>query len=184
MLRMNGRRITAAGIAGLALVSTTLMTTGGSASASAATPKATSCSIQPDDNWPGWVQGRPSGINPLTTAHIYMWHDGDGWHIRATHHNTNLRSFSGQLSTSGKFAKVHAVHLEKSDQFSVASDGHTISFVFKNYGYIDGVDFRTHCAPSISFAFQSDGKTAPASKIIVGKNSAHPRNDPFTINRH
>ena len=184
MDNMTGRRIAATGFIGLAFVATSLVATSTSAVAVSAKPKATSCSIQPDDNWPGWVQGRPSGINPLTTAHIYMWHDGDGWHIRATHHTTNLRSFSGQLSTSGKFAKVHAVHLEKSDQFSVASDGHTISFVFKNYGYIDGVDFRTHCAPSISFAFQSDGTTAPPGKVIIGSHSSHPRNDPFTINRH
>ena len=183
MFNINGRRIAASGIVGLALVTTSLIATGGSAVAKSASPKA-NCSIQADDNWPGWVQGRPSGINPLTTAHIYMWHDSDGWHVRATHHNTNLRSFSGQISTRGKFAKVHAVHLEKSDQFSVASDGHTISFVFKNYGYIDGVDFRTHCAPSITFAFQSDEKTAPPSRIVIGSHSSHPRSNPFTISRH
>src|SRR4051812_27562781 len=98
MSKMSDRRVLAAGIAGLALVSTSLVAAGESASATSASPKATSCSVQPDDTWPGWVQGRPSGIDPRTTAHIYTWHDGDGWHIRATHHSTNLRSFSGQLS--------------------------------------------------------------------------------------
>ena len=64
---------------------------------------------------------------------------------------------------------MHAVHLEKSDQFQVSTDKHTITFFFKNYGAIDGVDFATHCAPSIKFALQSDGHTSPTSKIVIGK---------------
>ena len=109
-----------------------------------------------------------------------MWHDGDGWHIRATHRTTNKRTFAGQLSTGGTFAKVHAVHLEKSDSLQVSNGGHNITFLFKNYGHIDGVDFRTHCAPSISFAFQSDGKPAPAEqdrdrsrRCASGERSVH-----------
>ena len=180
MRKHRGMRI-AAGVAGAALIATSLIAMSGTAVAkSSARP---SCSIQADDNWPSWVQGRPSGINPFTTAHIYMWHDGDGWHIRATHRTTNKRTFAGQLSTGGTFAKVHAVQLEKSDSLQVSNGGHNITFLFKNYGHIDGVDFRTHCAPSVSFAFQSDGKPAPAGKIVIGHNGVHPASDPFTISR-
>ena len=155
----------------------------GVAVAKSSTAKSSSCSTITDDHWPSWVQGRPSGIDPRTTAAVYMWHDGDGWHIRVTHHSTNLRTFSGQLVTSGAFANVQAVHLEKSDQLQQSSDHHSITFLFKNYGYIDGLNFHTHCAPSIQFAFQSDGKTAPASKIVIGNNGVHPSGDPFVISR-
>ena len=175
-----GMRI-AAGVAGIGLFATSLIAMSGTAVAkSSARP---SCSVQADDNWPSWVAGRPAGINPFTTAHVYMWHDGDGWHVRATHRTTNKRTFGGQLSTGGTFAKVHAVHLEKSDKLQVSNGGHNITFLFKNYGHIDGVDFRTHCAPSISFALQSDGQPAPASKIVIGHGGVHPARDPFTISR-
>ena len=66
---------------------------------SAATTKP-ACTVTTDDgHWPGFVQGRPAGINPKTTSATYMWHDGNGWHIRVTHRTTNLRSFSGQISS-------------------------------------------------------------------------------------
>ena len=103
-----------------------------------------------------------------------MWHDSGNWHIRVTHRTNNLRSFSGQLVTAGTFAAVHAVHLEKSDQFQMSKDKHTITFFFKNYGAIDGVDFATHCAPSIKFALQSDGHTSPPSKIVIGQERHAP----------
>ena len=175
------RRLAAAAIAGVAIVSASLIATTGTAVATAT--KATKCSVITDDHWPSWVQGRPKGIDPHTTAAIYMWHDGDGWHIRVTHRTTNKRTFAGELATSGTFANVHAVHLERNDQLQVTGDHHVIDFLFRNYGAIDGVDFHTHCAPSISFSFQSDGSTAPPSRIVIGNNGANPSSDPFTILR-
>lgn len=176
------RRAVILGAVGVTLVGASLIGTAGAAVAKSS-PAATKCSVVTDDNWPGIVQGRPAGINPLTTAAVYMWHDGNGWHIRVTHHTTNLRTFAGQLTTSGTFANVSPVQLEKNDQFSVSSDHHSITFLFKNYGHIDGLNFHTRCAPSISFSFQSDGSEAPPSKIVIGHSGVHPPTDPFTISR-
>jgi len=179
MKNMGTRRVVVAGLVGMSLAGASLITAGGTAVATTST----ACKVITDDHWPDIVQGQPKGINPKTTAATYMWHDGNGWHIRVTHHGTNLRTFSGQLSTSGTFKNVSAVHLEKSDQFQVSSDHHVITFLFKNYGFIDGVNFHTRCAPSINVAFQSDGATAPPSKIVIGHTGAHPSTDPFTISR-
>jgi len=176
---MKTRRI-AAVLVGMALVAAMLSVVAGSA---VATSAHATCSVQTDNHWPGYTQGRPAGIDPRTTSAIYMWHDSGNWHIRVTHRTTNLRSFSGQLFTSGTFTAVHAVHLEKSDQFQVSRDKHSITFLFKNYGAIDGVDFATHCAPSIKFALQSDGHTSPTSKIVIGKGATHPASNPFEISR-
>jgi hypothetical protein len=177
------KRAVIAGAVGLALVGTTLIATSGAAVAKTSARAASKCSVVTDDHWPAVVQGRPSGINPFTTGATYMWHDGDGWHIRVTHHTNNMRSFSGQLSTSGTFANVKPVQLEKSDQFQVSSDGHSITFLFKNYGHIDGLNFHTRCAPSISLSFQSDGSESPPSKIVIGHTNAHPPTDPFVVSR-
>jgi hypothetical protein len=112
-----------------------------------------------------------------------MWHDSNGWHIRVTHHTDSLRTFSGQLITNGTFANVGAVKLEPADTLATSANHHTISFLFTNYGHIDGLNFVTHCATSIQFAFQSDGRTVPPAKIIIGYGKVHPADDPFTITR-
>ena len=178
---MRRRRIAVVSILGAMLIAGSLFVAAGSALATSS-PRA-SCSVQNDDYWPSWVQGQPAGIDPHTTSSIYMWHDSGGWHIRVTHKGSNLKSFSGQLTTSGSFVDAHAVHLEKSDQFQISKDKHAITFLFKNYGAIDGVNFHTRCAPSIKFAFQSDGHTPPASKIVAGRSAAHPTANPFEVFR-
>jgi hypothetical protein len=178
-------RIAATGVV-LTIIATALLAATGVAvakSPAAADAKTANCKAARDDSWPSWVQGRPSGINPNTTAAIYMWHDGNGWHIRVTHHTTNLRTFRGELTTQGSFTGVKPVQLEKSDQFQVSNDKRDVTFRFDNYGRIDGLNFFTHCAPSISFSFQSDGATAPSSKIVIGNNGVHPASDPFVISR-
>jgi hypothetical protein len=178
MKSKTSRRIAAASIIGMALGAMAMV------SAPVTSGAATSaCTVKTDDHWAPRVQGEPAGINPKTSAATYMWHDASGWHIRVTHHTTNLKSFSGQITTAGTFAKAKPVHLEKADSFVVSADGHSRSFMFKNHGYIDGVDFHTRCAPSVKFAFQSDGKATPKARIIIGKKSVHPKHNPFTINR-
>ena len=184
---MGARRIALVGLASVALVATSLIGTSSVASAKTAAAQRTSTTCPgiggKDDPWPSWTQGRPKDIDPHTTAAIYMWHD-DGWHIRVTHRTTNRRTFAGTLVTSGVFTGVRPVQLEKSDQLSVSSDRHTVTFLFKNYGLIDGVDFFTHCAPSIMFSFQSDGQMSPTTRIVIGRNGVNPPTNPFLIARN
>ena len=92
------RRV-ACGVTGLAIVASPVVATAGAAAAKTSS----ACTTVTDDRWPAWVQGRPARLNPRTTAATYMWHDSDGWHVRVTHHQTNRRTFSGQLVTQGKF---------------------------------------------------------------------------------
>src|SRR5579862_7173339 len=108
---MGVRRIAVVGLAGIALIATSMIATTGVAVAKSAAPgTTTSCTGigGKDDPWPAWTQGRPKGIDPHTTAAIYMWHD-NGWHIRVTHRGSNKRTFAGQLTTAGAFTGVHPV---------------------------------------------------------------------------
>jgi hypothetical protein len=176
------RRVATIGVVGAALVATSLVALSQAAVAKSSSKPA--CTVTTDDgHWPGFVQGRPAGIDPKTTNATYMWHDGSGWHIRVTHRHTNLRTFSGQITTGGIFTGAKPVHLEKNDSFSVSSDKHVISFAFKNYGFIDGLNFYTRCAPSITFSFQSDGKPSPPHNVVIGRKSTRPQMNPFIISR-
>jgi hypothetical protein len=179
MRSLKTRRLAAVGVIGLAFAGTAVVATSQAAVATA--PK---CTVVTDDgHWAPYANGKPAGIDPHTTGAIYMWHDRDGWHVRVTHKTNNKRTFSGQITTGGKLVGVKPQRLEKNDKFVVSPDKHSVSFLFKNYGYIDGLNFRTACAPSLSFGFQSDGKTSPASRIVIGKNATHPASNPFVINR-
>jgi hypothetical protein len=174
------RQIAALGIVGLAMVATPVIANSSPVGADTAPP---TCQQIRDDAWPRWIDGVPDGIDPHTTAATYMWHSSDGFHIRVTHRTDNRRTFSGQLTTAGVFVKTSPVQLERGDQFQVSPDRHSITFLFKNYGGIDGINFRTRCAPSMNISFQSDGKQTPPSHIVIGRNNNHPKNNPFTIRR-
>jgi len=174
------RRIAAAGIVGVAMMATPVIVNTGPVAADTSKP---TCQQIRDDSWPKWVHGIPSGIDPHTTAATYMWVEKGEFHIRVTHRTDNRRTFSGQLTTTGVFVKARPVRLEEGDVFEVSPDRRSITFLFKNYGGIDGVDFRTRCAPSVKFAFQSDGKATRTSRIVIGRNNHHPRNNPFSIHR-
>jgi hypothetical protein len=153
---------------------------GGATIASGAT---STCNVT-EDAWPAYTQGVPANIDPLTAAGVYMWHDTNGWHLRVTHKSDSLRTFSGQLITGGgSFSDVTAVKLETGDAYAVSQNQRTISFLFLNYGHIDGLNFHTHCVPSIAFAFQSDGVVVPPAKITIGHAGVHPKTDPFTLAR-
>ena len=178
-MRSKTRRLLAVGMVGASLAGMSVLAT-----SQAAVATAKKCTVVKDDGrWPSFVNGRPAGIDPLTTGAIYMWHDKDGWHVRVTHKTHNKRTFSGQITTGGKLVGVKPVRLEKGDKFVVSPDKHTVTFLFKNFGWIDGLNFYTACAPSLSFGFQSDGKTSPASRIVIGKDATHPPSNPFVINR-
>jgi len=101
--------------------------------------------------------GSPAGI---IRAHvpIYMWHDSGHWHIRVTHHDNLRRSVAS--SSPRERSRRECGAPRESDQFQISKDKHTITFFFKNYGQIDGINFSTHCAPSIKFASSPTGTRA------------------------
>jgi hypothetical protein len=177
----------AALLGGSSAPATTAVLTAATTSASAApapagTQSTATCSpLQDDGGWPAEVQGRPAGFEPGDPAGVYLWHDGTGWHLRVTHQNDHRQVYSGTLVTSGTFSDVDAVKLEGNDSFKVGPDGHVITFRFNNYGGVDGLDFRTHCAEGIHFDFRGDGLSLPVSMVYVGHDGDHPASDPFTV---
>jgi hypothetical protein len=181
---MRYKRIAATGMVGALFGAGSLAGTATAASATTATKTgAATCVTASDDAWPSWTNGRPAHADPKTAAGVYMWHDDTGWHVRVTHRSDALRTFSGELVSAGRFVGVSSVRLEGHDWRHVSADHHMITFRFENYGGIDGIDFRTHCAPSIALTFVTDGNVLPADKVTIGRDGSHPASDPFSIAR-
>ena len=178
---MSYTRIVRVGLAGVLLGATCLIGTAGAAVA--APRRIARCGPVRDDRWPGWVDGRPAHVDPHTANGVYMWHGSTGWHVRATHRAVATKTFSGTITTAGRFFGVSSIRLEGHDWRHVSADHHTITFSFANHGAIDGLNFRTRCAPSITFSFLSDGQPLPAQSVTIGLGGTKAASDPFTVSR-
>ena len=146
-------------------------------------PAPASCAANHDDAWPDWVNGVPADFEAGAKGGVYLWHDGDGWHVRVTHKTDDRAYVSGVLHTTGVFFDVNGVATERGDRVEVSPDHHTIVFQFNNYGHIDGLDFRTYCAPGIGMGFNADGHWMPANRVVIGHGDQHPDSNPFRIVR-
>ena len=146
-------------------------------------------SAAPEDNcvpgaWPQAVQGRPATFQAGDDG-VYLWHDPDGgWALRATHTGAHDRVIiSGTLHTDGRFVLVHRVRDEGNDIVAVSANHRTILFRFVNYGWVDGLDFATHCSTGFSASFYIAGVLAPTSAVHLGADAVNPTSNPFDIER-
>ena len=178
-----GCAVAAGTVAATTGVSAVANAASGPASAAPTATTNTKCDDERDGAWPWWTQGKPDSFEAGATGGVYMWHDGDGWHVRVTHANDDKTTFTGRLQTSGAFVGVKPIALEHNDVVSVGSGGHVVTFKFENYGHIDGFDFHTSCAPAISVSLTRGGHRLPTDRIFIGDHQIHPAGNPFRIHR-
>jgi hypothetical protein len=144
-----------------------------------ATATAASC---PNGNWPGTVQGRPESLKAGAARGIYLWHSRTGWHLRATHRTHNKVVFTGSI-TASRPMRERPRKLEGADWVALSADRKTIRFRLTNYGGIDGFDFKTACAESITVTGAVQGKQLTSAQVFLGKGGNHPTSVPFQIER-
>lgn len=183
---MKIRSLVTSSVAAVALVGASVAVAGPASAATQQTsnPKAAKqCLQNRDDQWPDWVNGRPAGLDAGDNGGVYLWHDGDGWHLVVTHRGDDRKTVTGVIETRGKIVDARGVALERDDKLAVSKNGHRLSFRFVNYGHIDGLTFKTACAPRLAFAFKSAGHRLAADRIVVGHDDRHPEHDPFVITR-
>jgi hypothetical protein len=87
------------------------------------------------------------------------------------------------LHTDGRFVLVHRVRDEGNDIVAVSANHRTILFRFVNYGWVDGLDFATHCSTGFSASFYIAGVLAPTSAVHLGADAVNPTSNPFDIER-
>jgi hypothetical protein len=151
------------------------------AAATSASPTVTPSTCE-TEQWPAATDGKPAGDVAGGGKGFYLWHDPLGWHLEVTHPTQDHVVFSGWFNTAGTIT-FQRVDDEHNDVTREGPDGHVMSFVFNNYGAIDGVHFETHCATSLTFHLFIDGTPAGVEQVYVGQGSVHPLENPFTIDR-
>jgi len=144
--------------------------------------------------WTGAVnpEGRPDGFDAGDAGAVYVWHDGDGWHIRATDKRATDHHYTGtiRLSRNGSFTDVQPVRDEKDDRVSVDGDD-TLHYDFHTFASIDGVDFRVTCGSQrgadvdrqrLTFHALFDGRPI-ADRVRIGDSKQSPRAATFAFTR-
>jgi hypothetical protein len=133
-------------------------------------------------HWPASVQGKPTLLHAGGRAGDYIWHDRYGWHLRVTHATSARRIFTGRITASAPMT-VTPFRLEPGDVVTLSADKLTLTYKFFNYGYIDGIDFKTDCARRVAFAGKMSGLKLPTSRIWIGYRNHHPLQNPFIVTR-
>jgi len=152
------------------------------AAVSTATPAAPTTPVCHLEEWPDEATGQPAGLKAGATKGFYLWHNAEGWHLEVTHPSDDHMVFSGYITTNGTLA-AQRVDDERNDFVTVGPDHHTVSFVFNNYGGIDGVHFETHCATTLVVHLRINGHEVAPEQVFIGHGSVNPLSVPFTIER-
>lgn len=179
---MNLRPIAVA-VVGTAAVSG-LLTLAGPASAATPAPSAAAAAAKCDAGpWAARIQGVPKGLSAGSRSGDYLYHDSHGMHLRVTQPGHTRTVYTGVISSSAVL-RIDPVKLEKGDSVKLSANHKSFTFVFSNYGYVDGVNFHTDCASTITVSHLNVGnKALSKDHIYLGVTRAHPSTVPFTIHR-
>ena len=179
-------RLAALAATGIATTALGLAALAGPASAATptTTPTPSAKSLACDRTaWESPVQGVPTGLKAGSRSGDYLWHDSHGFHLRVTHEHSDRRVYTGVITASAPM-RLTPVKLEKGDVVELSADRKTLSFAFVDYGRIDGADFHTDCAASLTASrLHVDGKDLPLEQVHLGAKRAHPKAVPFTVHR-
>ena len=182
-MRRHSHRLLLSTVLGLSALSAALVVPTATFAAAAPSPTvATTTTTCDEGRWPAKVQGQPTTFKAGARAGDYIWHDGNGWHLRFTHPGSAKVIFSGTIVSNAALT-VKGYKLEKGDSFHLSADRRTLTYRFSNYGKIDGLDFRTACASRLWFKGSMAGSTLPVGRIWVGRGGNHPLQNPFVVTR-
>jgi len=152
--------------------------------AGAATPTPTAKAAACDKTaWEAKVQGAPAGFGAGSPSGDYLWHSKTGFHLRVTHPKHDARLYTGVIHASAPM-RMERVKLEKGDHVVLSKSRRTIRFAFANHGYVDGINFHTDCASSLTVSALHVGTHAESRKhVYLGAKKVHPARVPFTVRR-
>ena len=160
------------------------------AAATGAAAAPTRCDAGP---WTGAIspEGRPDNFDAGDAGAVYVWHDGDGWHIRSTDARPVDHHYTGTIHldpAAANFANIRTVRDERDDHVSV--DGtNTLHYDFHTYASIDGVDFTITCPGGRRdgrerLAYHTDFDGHPISdRVRIGDRKQSPKSADFAFVR-
>jgi hypothetical protein len=181
-MRHSGRRLLLSTILSLSAIGGALVVPAATFAATTGTATTTTTTCD-EGRWPLSAQGQPVTFRAGARAGDYIWHSATGWHVRFTHASSSRLGFTGRIVSNAPLS-VTPYRLEGGDTFALSADHKTLTYRIRNYGHIDGLDFRTACATRLTFGGSMAGVKLPTGRIWIGRAGRHPLQNPFVILRH
>ena len=143
------------------------------------TPTQAACDKTP---WEVKVQGTPHLVAG-DPAGVYLWHNSTGFHLGVTHASSDRQVYRGTITASAPMG-MNPVRLEGRDTVALSANHRVLSFTFYNFGHLDGVNFHTYCASTltVSHLMRGTSNLGPAH-VYLGAHKAHPSAVPFIVHR-
>src|SRR5262252_2318482 len=153
-------------------------------------PAAGRCDATP---WTGAIspEGRPDGLDAGDAGAVYVWHDGDGWHIRTTDQRAVDHHYTGTvrlLPAGESFVDLRPVRDEKDDRVFVDGDN-VLHYDFHTFASIDGADFHVTCVDHgrgarerLAFHTEFDGHPV-SDRVRIGDSKRSPKSAEFVFVR-
>ena len=136
---------------------------------------------------PGAVQNQSGRTMRASRAgDAWIWHNRNGWHLRLRHKGAAKFTFTGTItSNDGKPIDARGYRLEAKhgDTFTVSADKKTVTFLFNNFGGLDGLDLNMHCSASVTFSLSAATAVMNPDRIHLGKARIAAFTSPVTIDR-
>jgi hypothetical protein len=114
------------------------------------------------------LEGRPEAYRPYANLDYFLWHDGFGWHLRATT-SGHYHRFKGVIEAQQGVSDVRP--LEPSVALNIM--GNRIQFEFAVSGGEKGFDWQSPGTGCARYNLFIDGQDRPG-KITVGASQGHP----------
>lgn len=153
-------------------------------------PSASRCDATP---WTGAIspEGRPDSLDAGDAGAVYVWHDGDGWHIRSTDQRPVDHHYTGTvrlLPAGESIVDVRPVRDERDDRVFVGGDN-VLHYDFHTFASIDGADFHVTCADRgrgsrerLAFHTEFDGHPI-SDRVRIGDSKQSPKSADFAFAR-
>jgi hypothetical protein len=136
---------------------------------------------------PTSIPGRPAAFRAGLPAGAWVWHDAQGYHLRVTQAAKSQLNFTGTISSSGKLT-AKRIRAERNDVLWRNNKQNAVKFTLRNYGAVDGIDFKAGCAKNVTITLNAQAPKTPVTKLAttqihLGANGTNPTSNPFTITR-
>lgn len=132
--------------------------------------------------WYAPVEGMPTAMQQWEARGFFVWHDGDGMHVRVRS-GVMPAPFSGTVKTDGVFTAVHGQKLEYGDHYWLEPGKKTLHFKFQTAGAVDGLDFKVMGGTHLAFSLMADGAPAEPAEIYLGHDGWRPSSSHFMLRR-
>jgi hypothetical protein len=125
------------------------------------------------------AKGRSKKLEAGAPHGLWIWHDGNRWHVRTTT-KSNKHRFTGFVAQGNgtTLEDISTTRTELKDRVRLKDD--RVRFDFTTNGHADGFDFRVRGKGCVRFAIRVDGEES-GKLVKLGEKATQPQSWHFRL---